>query len=77
MNIIRLQANHNMDETYAIIGFDNRFSGGEVEYLVKEIWHLANSSKGEGTGVDKFNRIMRKIPGITVFDSANSKSIYV
>jgi|688.fasta_scaffold53032_9 hypothetical protein len=77
MNIIRLQANHNMDETYAIIGFDNRFSWGEVEYLMKEFWYLANSSKAEGTGVDKFNRIMRKIPGITVFDTANSKSIYV
>jgi len=44
---------------------------------MKEFWYLANSSKAEGTGVDKFNRIMRKIPGITVFDTANSKSIYV
>lgn len=77
MNIIRLNANYNQDETYAIIGFDNRFSGGEVERLVKEIWHLANSSKDEGTSVDKFNRIMRKIPGITVFDNANLKTVYV
>lgn len=78
MNLIHLRSHTNSDETYITIGFDSgRFSGSEVIGLVKEFWYIAHNSSSEGTTVDKFSQFMRKIPGITVFDEANSKSVYV